>query len=272
MAEAEHTAYGIPFPPLGERFEKLEEQLTILTGLWATPAGRPYSFTGTHYRLVDSPALPKPLQKPHPPLIVGGGGAQRAPHLAATFADEFNLAFHPLADTEGQFFRVRAACEAIRPRPATLGLSVAQVVCCGADEAEVVRPAPGLSAVTPASCVPTARRGHPTRWRNACGPSAGAERGPLSPGARSRPSHHIRLIADRVVPQLAEVDRGTPRPPPPAESADLKDDGPARRPEGIRATVSPPTATQLPGVGQASAVSATGVYSVVTAVNVEAIR
>ena len=115
--EAEHTAYGIPFPPLGERFERLEEQLTILTGLWATPVGEQYSFTGTHYRLVDSPALPKPLQQPHPPLIVGGGGARRTPRLAATFADEFNLAFHPLADTEGQFARVRGACEAHRPRP-----------------------------------------------------------------------------------------------------------------------------------------------------------
>ena len=119
--EAEHTAYGIPFPPLGERFEKLEEQLTIVTGLWATPVGRQYSFTGTHYRLVDSPALPKPLQRPHPPLIVGGGGARRTPRLAATFADEFNLAFLPLADTEGQFSRVRVRLRGHRPRPRHAG-------------------------------------------------------------------------------------------------------------------------------------------------------
>src|SRR5471030_3185039 len=75
--EGEHTAYGIPFPPLGERYERLEEQLAILTGLWSTPPGETYSFAGTHYQLVDSPALPKPIQRPHPPLIVGGGGAKR---------------------------------------------------------------------------------------------------------------------------------------------------------------------------------------------------
>jgi F420-dependent oxidoreductase-like protein len=117
--ESEHTAYGIPFPALGERFVRLEEQLSIITGLWDTPAGETYSFSGEHYQLADSPALPKPVQRPHPPVIVGGGGAKRTPRLAATFADEFNLAFHGVADTEAQFVRVREACEAIGRDPAT---------------------------------------------------------------------------------------------------------------------------------------------------------
>ena len=56
--EAEHTAYGIPFPPLGERFDRLEEQLAIITGLWTTPDGRAFSFDGEHYTVVDSPACP----------------------------------------------------------------------------------------------------------------------------------------------------------------------------------------------------------------------
>jgi alkanesulfonate monooxygenase len=142
--EAEHMAYGVPFPALGERFERLEEQLAVLTGLWATPVGEKYSFAGKHYQLVDSPALPKPAQQPHPPLIIGGGGAKRTPRLAASFADEFNVPFHSLAGTEAQFSRVRAACEGVGRYPASMVLSAAQVVCCGVDEAEVGRRAKAI--------------------------------------------------------------------------------------------------------------------------------
>src|SRR4051812_1567953 len=87
---AEHAAYGIPFPPLGERFDRLAEQLEIVDGLWRTRDGDRYSFAGRHYTLVDSPALPKPVQSPRPPIIVGGSGRKRTPELAARFADEFN--------------------------------------------------------------------------------------------------------------------------------------------------------------------------------------
>ena len=89
----EHRAYGIPFPPLSERFERLEEQLEIMTGLWQTPVGESFSFDGRHYTIADSPALPKPVQQPRPPVIVGGWGPKRTPRLAATFADEFNVPF-----------------------------------------------------------------------------------------------------------------------------------------------------------------------------------
>jgi alkanesulfonate monooxygenase len=142
--DREHAAYGIPFPPLRERFEKLEEQFAILTGLWGTPLGETFSYDGRHYQLKDSPALPKPVQQPHPPLIVGGHGATRTPRLAATYANEFNLPFSSVADTEAQFSRVRAACVAMDRDPATLGLSAAQVVCCGANEAEVTRRAAAI--------------------------------------------------------------------------------------------------------------------------------
>jgi alkanesulfonate monooxygenase len=142
--DGEHTAYGIPFPPVGQRFERLEEQLNILTGLWATPVGETFSFDGAHYQLEESPALPKPTQRPHPPLIIGGGGPKRTPRLAATFADEFNLPFSSLDDTKAQYARVRAACESRHRDPATLGLSAAQVVCCGTDEAEVIRRAKSI--------------------------------------------------------------------------------------------------------------------------------
>ena len=137
--DAEHTAYGVPFPPLRERFERLEEQFAILTGLWETPEGKTFDFAGKHYQVKDSPALPKPVQRPHPPIIVGGGGAKRTPRLAATYADEFNLPFSSVAATAEQFGRVRAACEASGRDPESIVLSAAQTVCCGIDEVEVER-------------------------------------------------------------------------------------------------------------------------------------
>jgi F420-dependent oxidoreductase-like protein len=142
--DAEHTAYGFPFPPLGERFERLEEQYAILTGLWGTPVGETFSFDGRHYHLKDSPALPKPVQRPHPPLIAGGGGARRTPRLAATYASEFNLPFSSVADTGAQYDRVRAACAERGRDPETLRLSAAQTVCCGDGEAEVQRRAANI--------------------------------------------------------------------------------------------------------------------------------
>ena len=93
---AEHAAYGIPFPATGTRFEMLDEQLAIITGLWATPDGERFDYEGTHYRIEESPGLPKPVQQPRPPIIVGGVGTQRTPRLAATYADEFNVPFMPL--------------------------------------------------------------------------------------------------------------------------------------------------------------------------------
>src|SRR3982074_930131 len=66
--DREHQAYGIPFPPTGERLDRVEEQLGIRSGLWATPAGEQFSSRGRHYSLDDSPALPKPVQLPGPPI------------------------------------------------------------------------------------------------------------------------------------------------------------------------------------------------------------
>ncbi len=140
----EHAAYGIPFPPLGERFDRFEEQLAVITGLWDTPEGKTFSYDGAHYQLHDSPALPKPVQRPHPPVIVGGGGQSRTPTLAARFADEFNMPFCSVADTGAAFDRVRQACIGESRDPATLVLSAAQVVCCGRDDAELGRRADAI--------------------------------------------------------------------------------------------------------------------------------
>src|ERR1700749_4387881 len=86
--EREHDYFGIPFPPLGERFDKLEEQLAILTGLWDTKPGERFSFTGKHYKLQDCASIPRWASRPK--IIVGGAGAKRTPTLAARYADEFN--------------------------------------------------------------------------------------------------------------------------------------------------------------------------------------
>jgi F420-dependent oxidoreductase-like protein len=137
--EAEHAAYGIPFPPLGERFDMLEEQLAIITGLWTTPEGQTFSFDGARYQVTDSPGLPKPAQRPRPPVLVGGHGPRRTPRLAARFADEYNVAFSSVSDSAAGFARVREACEAAGRYPSSMTYSVAQTVTCGKDEAEFRR-------------------------------------------------------------------------------------------------------------------------------------
>jgi len=140
----EHEAYAIPFPPLGERFERLEEQLTIITGTWTAPPGEPYSFDGRHYRVVDSPALPKPMQTGGIPVIVGGTGPSRTPALAARFASEYNAAFRALDWFVEQRERVIAACDSIGRDPATLTWSTANTVCLGANTREFERRAAAI--------------------------------------------------------------------------------------------------------------------------------
>ncbi len=134
--EEEHKAYGIPFPK--EKFARLEEQLAIVTGLWATKPGDTFDFHGTHYDLTGSPALPKPAQAKIP-VLIGGHGASRTPKLTAQFADEFNMPFASIEDSERQFGRVRAAAEAAGPRGDDLTYSNALVVCVGKDDQEVAR-------------------------------------------------------------------------------------------------------------------------------------
>ena len=142
--EAEHTAYGIDFPDTGERFDRLEEQLAVITGLWSTGVGERFSLAGDHYRVVDSPALPKPQQQPRPPVLVGGVGKRRTPALAARYADEFNLPFVSQQVTSEQFARVRRACAAAGRDPDELVYSNALVLCCGSDEAEIHRRAQAI--------------------------------------------------------------------------------------------------------------------------------
>jgi len=137
--EAEHRAYGVPFPDTRERFDRFEEQLAVLDGLWRTPSGETFSYDGTFYSLVDSPALPKPVQSPRPPIIIGGKGRRRTPELAARYADEFNVPFSSVEETAAVFAGVRAVADGRELR-----YSAAQTVAIGRDDAEVGRRADAI--------------------------------------------------------------------------------------------------------------------------------
>lgn len=139
--EREHAAYGIPFP--AKRFDLLEEQLQVVTGLWSTPDAETFSFDGAHYRLDAAPALPKPVQSPLP-VIVGGGGPKRTPALAARYATEFNIGFVAEDVVAEKFAVVRSACEAVDRDPSSLKLSVALPTIVGRDDAEVERRAAAI--------------------------------------------------------------------------------------------------------------------------------
>jgi F420-dependent oxidoreductase-like protein len=200
--EAEHSAYGIPFPSLGERFDRYEEQLAVVTGLWSTPAGETFDFDGEHYRVSGSPALPKPVQEGGIPILVGGRGAKRTPRLAARYAGEFNVPFMAAADNARLFTGVREACEEAGRDPASMVFSSALVLCVGRDEAEIARRAAAIGrdvdelrahgvAGTPAEAVDVLGRYA----------EAGAERVYLQVLDLSD-LDHLDLVASEVAPSL----------------------------------------------------------------------
>ncbi|WP_104523989.1 LLM class F420-dependent oxidoreductase [Blastococcus atacamensis] len=201
--EAEHTAYGIPFPSLGERFDRYEEQLAVLTGLWRTPVGETFDFDGRHYQLSGSPALPKPVQDGGVPILVGGAGKKRTPRLAARYASEFNVPFMSAEDNARLFAGVREACDEVGRDPSSLVHSSALVLCVGRDEAEIARRAAAIGrevgelrehgvAGTPAEAVDTLGRYA----------EAGAQRVYLQV-LDLADLDHLDLVAADVAPQLA---------------------------------------------------------------------
>jgi F420-dependent oxidoreductase-like protein len=201
--EEEHRAYGIPFPELGERFDRYEEQLAVITGLWGTPPGETFDFAGDHYRLAGSPALPKPVQPGGVPILVGGRGKRRTPRLAARYAGEFNVPFAPVEDNARLFAGVREACDEAGRDPASMVFSSALVLCAGKDEAELARRAAAIgrevdelrahgAAGTPAEVVDTLGRYA----------EAGASRVYLQV-LDLADLDHLDVVAAEVAPQLA---------------------------------------------------------------------
>jgi F420-dependent oxidoreductase-like protein len=199
---AEHAAYGIPFPSVAERFDRLEEQLAIITGLWETPEGKTFSFDGSYYALTDSPALPKPVQRPRPPILVGGEGPRRTPRLAARFADEYNTAFVSPEETRAAYGRVRDACAAAGRDPASLVYSAAQTVCCGRTGAEVARRAAAIGREV-AELEASGLAGSPAQIVDKLGRFAdtGASRAYLQV-LDLHDLGHLELIAAEVMPQV----------------------------------------------------------------------
>jgi F420-dependent oxidoreductase-like protein len=200
--DAEHTAYGIPFPPLAERFGRLEEQLKIITGLWETAEGEEFSFDGTYYSLSGSPALPKPAQRPRPPVLIGGAGQRRTPRLAARFADEYNIPFTSVADSAAAFGRVRQACQDAGRDPGSMVYSAAQTVCCGRDEAELARRVQ-VTGQQLAGLRQTGLAGSPAEIVDKLGRFAGA--GASCAYLQVLDLHdldHLELIAAEVMPQV----------------------------------------------------------------------
>ena len=204
--EAEHRAYAIPFPGLGERFDRLEEQLEIITGMWATPVGETFTYAGTHYPVTDSPALPKPVQRPHPPIIIGGGGAKRTPALAARFAAEFNLAFPTLDFAGVQLGRVQSALDAVGRAGDDIVYSAAFAVCAGRDEAQIARRADAISRDVGELRANTPLAGTPAEIVDRLGPFAdvGVQRVYLQLLDASD-LDHLELFATEVMRQM-----GTP--------------------------------------------------------------
>jgi F420-dependent oxidoreductase-like protein len=197
--QAEHEAYAIPFPPVKERFDRLEEELEILTGLWTTDGG--FSHRGAHYAVTDSPGLPKPAQRPHPPIIVGGKGPKRTPALAARFGNEINVPFSPAKAVAAMYARVEEACAAIG-RPADLTRSTAVTVTCGRTDAEA-RARMASGGVSDDDLGKGSVAGTPEQVVDGLGAylDAGATR--LFLQVRDlRDLEHIELIAAEVAPRL----------------------------------------------------------------------
>jgi F420-dependent oxidoreductase-like protein len=200
--DAEHAAYGVPFPPLAERFDRLEEQLAIITGLWSTPHGSTFDFDGTYYKVTDSPALPKPAQRPRPPVIIGGGGRRRTPALAARYADEFNAAFQSPAESEAMFGRVREACEQAERPASSMAFGVAQVACCGRDSAELARRAAAIGR-DPAELRVNGLAGTPAEIVDKIGTFASAGASTLYLQVMDLSDlAHLELLASEVLPQV----------------------------------------------------------------------
>jgi F420-dependent oxidoreductase-like protein len=203
--EAEHRAYGIPFPGVAERFGRLAEQLEIITGLWTTPVGRAYSFSGNYYQLAGAPALPKPMQSPRPPVIIGGTGPRRTPDLAARYADEFNIPYASLPTTARQFERVRTACQAIGRAPDSIRLSATLSVCCGRDDREV-RARARVLGQDPAQLRATGLAGSPAEILEAIGwyAAIGTDRLYLAV-LDLADIDHLALVAEQVLPASASL-------------------------------------------------------------------
>jgi alkanesulfonate monooxygenase len=130
--EREHLAFGAPFGTASERFDRLEEALAVVRGLWTTDG---FTFAGRYVSVDAAPRIPT-AQDPHPPIAVGGGGRRRTPALAARFADEFNAFNGTIDETVAAYSRVREACQVIGRDHSELRYSQNMVTVLGEDDVQ----------------------------------------------------------------------------------------------------------------------------------------
>jgi F420-dependent oxidoreductase-like protein len=140
----EHQAFGFPFPPEAERMAMLAEQLEVIHGLWSED---PFSFEGRHFRLVAARGLPRPIQRPHPPIILGGAAGPRSAALAARWADEYNVVSSSVDECRTRREAVARAWEAEDRDPAMLRFSLMTGCVVGTDRADVRRRAGRVASV-----------------------------------------------------------------------------------------------------------------------------
>ncbi|WP_018723330.1 LLM class F420-dependent oxidoreductase [Salinispora fenicalii] len=198
----EHRAYGVPYPALGERFDRFEEQLDIVTGLWGTPPGELFTYSGHHYQLTDAPGLPKPVQQ-RPPIIIGGKGPTRTPCLAGRYADEFNYAFPTLTEIAELGARVDAACEKAGRAPSSLRRSAVVLLVCGRSSAEVAQRAEPVGGLFTAQMMEHGLVGSPTEVVDRIGELAEAG---ISRLYLQTPHQfdvdHLAYFSQHILPQL----------------------------------------------------------------------
>ena len=196
----EHDAYGLDFPADRARYDLLEDQLAILHGVWSTKSGEVFERRGLTCSVQLQADSLRPTQRPHPPIILGGQGGPRGGRLAATYADEFNVAFVGARAMKAVHDAVRKSCESHDRDPATLVWSVGQVLCCGQSEAEIARRA-GAIGRDVAELRKNGLAGSPAEILDklATFVEAGAERFYLQVLDLSD-LDHLRLVAEQVLP------------------------------------------------------------------------
>jgi alkanesulfonate monooxygenase SsuD/methylene tetrahydromethanopterin reductase-like flavin-dependent oxidoreductase (luciferase family) len=198
----EHDAYGLAFPSGAARYDLLEDQLAILHGVWSTEPGGTFERSGLTGNVRMQADSFRSAQAPHAPIILGGHGGPRGSRLAATYADEFNVSFVPVAEMKTVHDTVRRSCEQIGRDPAGLVWSVGQVLCCGQSEAEVARRAAAIGREV-AELRQNGLAGSPAEIvdKLATFVDAGAERFYLQVLDLSD-LDHLRLVAEHVLPHV----------------------------------------------------------------------
>jgi F420-dependent oxidoreductase-like protein len=198
--DAEHKAFGLPFPAVSDRYDLLEDQLAILHGAWTAAPGARFEHKGKTCEVSIAADTIRPQQQPHPPIVLGGQAGPKSARLAVTYADEYNAAFSPVDATKKTHDRIRKACEQAGRDPSTIVYSAAQVLCCGKTEDEIAKRAASIGREV-AELRENGVAGTPAEVLDKIGQYAdnGVERFYLQV-LDIHDLDHLRLVAEEVLP------------------------------------------------------------------------